>query len=614
MATFKTPGVYVQEVPSFPPSVAAVSTAIPAFLGYTEVQPREIVSFAETIEVVDVDTGLSTTLVLERQLDEGVTLLDFTISGPSGIVVEGFDVLANTITVSAPALTPGDDVSVTYPTLALTVSRRISNFLEYQSLFGDVETLGFDVTIVTDANGIRQIKRTTATTLLHRMMYPALDMYFKNGGGPCWIVSIGTYDDALDREHFENGLAALEKEDEPTLIVNVDAINLEAADYYTVGQASLAQCNKLQDRFCIFDLLATDTDGSSFRNGIGINYLNYGAAYTPWLQTVLNAPYDTADVNVIGVSLTTSVNGLVVGYASTAEDPTVIIEIPGSPPATTEFAIAGSVLTITLTGATAATAIVTEWDVWAASNDASGFSLTAAGDGTDTVAATAPAGELVSSLLSDFEATNTALYNNVIAELDRQRITLPPSSSVAGIYAATDRDNGVWRAPANRSLNAVVAPTLKITSEDQENLNVDATGGKSINAIRAFQGKGTLVWGARTLAGNDNEWRYINVRRLFIFVEESVRKATEFVVFEPNDAVSWIKVKGLVDNFLRNLWQQGALAGTTPDQAYYVNIGLGKTMTPQDILEGRMIVEIGMAAVRPAEFIILKFSHKLQEA
>jgi phage tail sheath protein FI len=138
---------------------------------------------------------------------------------------------------------------------------------------------------------------------------------------------------------------------------------------------------------------------------------------------------------------------------------------------------------------------------------------------------------------------------------------------------------------------------------------LDVTAGKSVNAIRPFIGLGTLVWGARTLAGNDNEWRYINVRRFFIFVEESVKKATSQFVFEPNDANTWVKVQGMIENFLTTQWRQGALQGSKPELAFYVAVGLGKTMTALDILEGRLIIEIGMAAVRPAEFIILRFSH-----
>jgi phage tail sheath protein FI len=159
-----------------------------------------------------------------------------------------------------------------------------------------------------------------------------------------------------------------------------------------------------------------------------------------------------------------------------------------------------------------------------------------------------------------------------------------------------------------------VAPTLKISHEDQESLNVDPTSGKSINAIRTFTGKGPMVWGARTLDGNSNEWRYISVRRFFNMVEESVKKSTERFVFEANTANTWIRVQTMIENFLNQQWQDGALAGSKPEEAYYVSVGLNKTMSAQDILEGRMNIEIGMAAVRPAEFIVLRFSHKLQEA
>lgn len=191
---------------------------------------------------------------------------------------------------------------------------------------------------------------------------------------------------------------------------------------------------------------------------------------------------------------------------------------------------------------------------------------------------------------------------------------MPPSGAVAGIYAKTDNERGVWKAPANVSINSVVSPAVKISHAQQAEYNVDVNAGKSINIIRAFTGKGTLVWGARTLAGNDNEWRYISVRRFFNFVEESTKKATEQFVFEPNDANTWVKVQAMIENFLTTLWRQGALQGIKPEHAFYVAVGLGKTMTPLDILEGRMIIEIGMAAVRPAEFIILKFSHKMAES
>jgi phage tail sheath protein FI len=220
----------------------------------------------------------------------------------------------------------------------------------------------------------------------------------------------------------------------------------------------------------------------------------------------------------------------------------------------------------------------------------------------------------VTTTMDTISANQTALYQEIKTLLAAQRVVLPPSATMAGIYARVDRDRGVWKAPANVGVLSVIGPVTRINEADQENLNVDTVAGMSINAIRAFTGKGTLVWGARTLAGNDNEWRYVSVRRLFIMIEESARKATSFAVFEPNDVSTWLKVKGMIESFLYGLWERGALAGATPEAAYFVHVGLGKTMTTQDVLEGRMIIKIGIAAVRPAEFIVLQFTHKLQEA
>jgi uncharacterized protein len=221
-----------------------------------------------------------------------------------------------------------------------------------------------------------------------------------------------------------------------------------------------------------------------------------------------------------------------------------------------------------------------------------------------------PEGDKPEEELSLFHQ-NSELYNKIIKVLEKYKIVLPPSAAIAGVYAAVDRDRGVWKAPANVSLNSVIKPTVDIDDDMQAGLNVHTTG-KSVNAIRAKSGKGVLVWGSRTLAGNDIEWRYISVRRFYNMAEESIKKASEQFVFEPNDANTWAKVKSMIRNYLTILWRQGAFQGATPDESFYVNLGLGETMTALDILEGRMIVEIGMAVVRPAEFIILRFTHKMQ--
>lgn len=175
-----------------------------------------------------------------------------------------------------------------------------------------------------------------------------------------------------------------------------------------------------------------------------------------------------------------------------------------------------------------------------------------------------------------------------------------------------DNTRGVWKSPANYSLNHVDSPVVSISSQDQEDFNVNPETGKSVNVIRPFQGLGTLVWGGRTLDGNSADWKYINVRRTLIMIEQSIKAATRAYVFEPNDGNTWLTVKAMVTNFLTNLWKQGALAGAAPEQAFDVQIGLGATMTPTDILDGKMLISVKLAIVRPAEFIIITFQQQLQ--
>ncbi|MEM0995513.1 MAG: phage tail sheath C-terminal domain-containing protein [Bacteroidota bacterium] len=204
------------------------------------------------------------------------------------------------------------------------------------------------------------------------------------------------------------------------------------------------------------------------------------------------------------------------------------------------------------------------------------------------------------------------VFRALIPELQFHLSLTPPSGAVAGVYAARDRAVGPWQAPANVALNRVNGLAYEITNGEQEQLNVDATTGKSINAIRAFHGRGIRVWGARTLDGNSNEWRYVPVRRLFLAIETALRAAIEPQIFEPNEARTWFRIKRLARNFLTDLWRAGALAAATLDEAFFVKVGLGETMTAQDVAEGRMIVEIGIAAVRPAEFIVLRFVESVQ--
>jgi phage tail sheath protein FI len=419
---------------------------------------------------------------------------------------------------------------------------RITSLMEYVSIFGGPVTETYTVTLTGAAVNIAIARTTTVgnTSNQKKILYYHMQMYFGNGGGPCYVISAGNYGAVtFDFQDLVDGVDRAEQADEITLLVVPEAINVSvASERAAIYNRMLLQCNTLQDRFAILDVEHAGTianDATVFRtDNVGANNLKYGAAYYPSLNTVLPLIYTDHNVTIA-------------------------------------------------TGA-GVPASVALFNTKKLDDVRNGFGVV---------------------------FPDVGLYNRIKTALD-SRLTLYPSSMMAGIYAAVDRDRGVWKAPANVGVNFVASVGVAINDEEQGGLNVDAVSGKSINAIRTFDGRGTLVWGARTLDGNSNEWRYVNVRRLFIMVEESCKKASEFVVFEPNDRNTWLRVKGMINNFLYNLWRDGALAGSKPEDAYFVKVGLGETMSPQDILEGRLIVLVAMAAVRPAEFIVLQFEHKLQ--
>ena len=190
---------------------------------------------------------------------------------------------------------------------------------------------------------------------------------------------------------------------------------------------------------------------------------------------------------------------------------------------------------------------------------------------------------------------------------------LPPSAAMAGLYTMTDNARGVWKAPANIGVLGISSPAFEISDDEQQDLNVDVNG-KSINAIRSFIGEGTLVWGARTLDGNSLDWRYVNVRRTMIMLEQSVKLAAKAYVFEPNDAQTWVTIKSMISNFLTGIWKRGGLAGAVPADAFSVHVGLGETMTGEDILEGILRVTVLVAITRPAEFIEITFQQQMQKS
>jgi phage tail sheath protein FI len=186
-------------------------------------------------------------------------------------------------------------------------------------------------------------------------------------------------------------------------------------------------------------------------------------------------------------------------------------------------------------------------------------------------------------------------------------ILIPPSGHIAGVWARTDETRGVWKAPANDTIRGCLDVERAITQNEQGLLNPIG-----INCIRPFGTRGIRIWGARTLA-SDSDWRYINVRRLFNMVETTIMQGTQFAVFEPNDITLWEGINRTLTGFLRGLWSAGALFGTSADQAFFVKCD-GETNPPESIDEGKLIVEVGIAPVKPAEFVIFRISQQKQSS
>jgi phage tail sheath protein FI len=216
-----------------------------------------------------------------------------------------------------------------------------------------------------------------------------------------------------------------------------------------------------------------------------------------------------------------------------------------------------------------------------------------------------------------FDSKYGALYHPWIEILDptqrlaqgapQDRLLLPPSGFVAGIYARSDIERGVHKAPANEVVRGLTKFESNINKARQDVLNPEG-----INALRFFEGRGNRVWGARTVS-SDPEWKYVNVRRLFLYIEHSIDKGTQYAVFEPNNERLWANIRSSIEDFLLVLWRDGALLGSKPEEAYFVRCDR-TTMTQNDLDNGRLIVLVGVAPVKPAEFVIFRIGQFTADA
>jgi hypothetical protein len=528
MGNMKTPGVYILEKNAFPNSVVEVATAVPAFIGYTEKaeykgnslhgRPWRISSLAEYFDC---------------------------FGGPPAPGKQ----LRFSLGETAPAAEDPD------PKKAVPLGLRDAEPMR----------LGDKKYYLTQTHGLY-------------LLYQAMRLFFQNNGGPCYVVSVGEYGTvekdgkvspvagaAIVKADLKKGVDALENELEPTMVVIPEAVLLSRAECYALGAEVLAHCGlTMKNRVAILDvwegyraLKDNPMPVKAFRDDIGTNFLAYGSAYYPWLDTTVVAERDMS-YQLLPDSQATLV-------AAIKQD----LALNSPPEKVAEQAAEVDRIT------------------------------------------TATADEDVDSLKKSLPVMS-GFYKRLQTEMARRLNLMPPSAAMAGVYTMVDNTRGVWKAPANVSLN-VVGPRVSISHADQEDLNVTPQG-KSINAIRTFIGEGTLVWGARTLDGNSLDWRYINVRRTMIMLEESIRLAAKAMVFEPNVGSTWVTMKGMISNFLTGIWKRGGLAGATPEDAFSVHVGLGETMTPEDILEGILRVTVLVAISRPAEFIEITFQQQMQKS
>lgn len=543
-----TPGVFVTEVDAFPNAIVGVETAVPAFIGYT--------AKAEA----DGKPAYFTPILINSQAEFEVAF--------------------------------GGAFRTIYDIVEVAAVSALHNFA---AMRWDAATQTF---------ATKNYALVRANNVFN--LYNSVRLFYANGGASCYVVSVGDYTDAgrapggvaIDADKLTQGLTAIAARTGPTMLAIPDAVLLQpdaapahglpvSAAFNALAQAMLAQCGTLHDRVAILDVYGADALKPRKPNGgvldsdltslvgnaqeaVGDSSLNYGMAYFPFLVTSIVAP-DEIDYRSFNIGQSDQL-ALLQGILT---DAAAQLYPDGSRPR------AGHANPQYLRVKTMIAGIATTMD-----------------------------GSAIARLNQDL-ANAIPLLRQMAALIAAAMNLLPPSGAMAGIYALTDETRGVWNAPANLMLGSVVSPTVKLNDQQLGPLNVPLNG-KAINVVRQFIGRGPVVWGARTLDGNSNDYRYIQVRRTIIYIEQSIEAALNQFTFAANDGETWVAVTSMVSNFLQGLWSQGGLMGDKADEAFTVQCGLGSTMTPMDILEGYMIVQVALQMVRPAEYIELTFKQKME--
>jgi phage tail sheath protein FI len=583
---FTAPGVFMSETEAFPPSVVGVATAVPIFIGYTQtarnptnqdplyLQAVQVASMADYIHYFG--SGYDGRGLVEAASGDA-TPYDFTAS-----VSDGTSARAGNYVVAA---TSGKDPQFN--------------------------------------------------------LYPSMQMFYANGGGECFVISVGDYwqtqaivppaegtpGEPVKAADLLSGIAVAQDIVGGSMLVVPDACLLPAtgdpltySDYGAVVQAMLKQANRLQDRVAILDLpgaldpamwspAAMQAEAENFYTQIApaAGCFSYGAAYGPAVETTLLSAADILYTRLAGSPDSTNlVNALLTQQALDLYP--AIFPVPGEPRFSDDFAnIAARIgAAFPPTGSSPMP------------SDPAAVTGTI-GTGADAMMVSLPKPSVYAAPVDDpgRSALNQYLTNALPLFEQMQQIlagklnVVPASGIMAGIWAQNDLNRGVWNAPANISVAGAIAPVVLLTEDQQGPLNVPLNG-NAIDVLRMFPGRGTVVWGARTLDGNSLDYRYIQVRRTLVYIQQSIKLALEQYVFAPNDGGTWATVTASVSNFLTQLWQAGGLMGDKASDAFSVACGVPTTMSGLDVLNGNMIVKVTLQMIHPAEYIELTFTQTMQ--
>lgn len=457
------------------------------------------------------------------------------------------------VETAIPAFIGYTEIALRDSTSLLNIPTRISSMIEFEEYFGRAFPSKFEIVPAVPSDHVPvnidgQMKSLLFLPNQQAFLYYSVKAFFSNGGSSCYIVSVGSYGGQANLQFNKSDLLnglSVLESEETPSVLAIPDAVLLEDEAFEVYQAMLAQA-KSRFRFAILDI----PNGFLPVNTSGDDCIsNFRVKIGNQ-----NLAYGAAYYPWLNSNLSQGRDFEILNHIPLHDLQEILPE---------EFAK------------------------------------------TFLSSSPSPSGEYLHQALKSLSPT----YHELLRVIQEKLGLLPPSGFLAGAYALVDNSRGVWKAPANISLNSVKNTSFSISNSIQEDLNIHPSG-KSINAIREFPGKGVLVWGARTLAGNDPEWRYVPVRRTVSMIEHSIRNGLQYVVFEPNEPKTWIRVKSECTNFLFGIWRSGGFVGAKPEEAFFVKVGLGETMTSQDILDNNLIVEIGMALVRPAEFMFLRIKLK----